>query len=110
VYFPNLRDTFPLVQGKNRKGEIVEKCQFYKHIRCGILHQAETTGGYSVVRDGPLFDPGKGSVNANKFLKALNSCLDKYLTELQANHVTSERWKAAVKKAKCICDNFEHGG
>src|SRR5690606_25127585 len=26
---------------------------FYDHVRCGILHQAETTGGWRVVRTGP---------------------------------------------------------
>lgn len=25
--------------------------QFYKHIRCGILHQGETTGGWRIRRD-----------------------------------------------------------
>src|SRR6266481_6792309 len=29
---------------------------FYKHIRCGILHQAETTGCWTVLRSGLLFD------------------------------------------------------
>src|ERR1700733_5043058 len=29
---------------------------FYKSVRCGILHQAETTDGWKVVRRGPLFE------------------------------------------------------
>lgn len=34
--------------------------QFYKHIRCGILHQGETTGGWTINREkSKLLDKGK---------------------------------------------------
>jgi hypothetical protein len=45
---------------------------FYTHIRCGILHQAETTGGWRIRRDGgPLFDPAALTIDADRFLDAL---------------------------------------
>ena len=31
--------------------------KFYKNVRCGILHQAEATGRWTISRKGPLFDP-----------------------------------------------------
>ncbi len=44
---------------------------FYKHVRCGILHQAETTGGWTVLRMGDLFAPSGPTLNATKFHREL---------------------------------------
>jgi hypothetical protein len=115
-HFSGLRNCFPLIpkkdkQGvpvKDKQGNAVKKCTFYKHIRCGIYHQAESTGGYSIVRDkSDLFDPTEQTVNADEFTDAVETCLDKYLNELRASAVTSERWNKAADKLTYICDNFE---
>ena len=106
-YFSGLRNCFPLVPEKNKKGKLVKKCTFYKHIRCGIFHQAESTGGYSIVRDKTgLFDTTEKSVNADKFLDEVETCLDKYLNDLRASAVTLELWNKAAEKLTFICDNF----
>ncbi len=44
---------------------------FYKHIRCGILHQSETRNGWRLLRNGPLLDRHGKSINATAFLRAL---------------------------------------
>jgi hypothetical protein len=114
--FSGLRNCFPLIpkkdkQGvpvKDKQGNAVKKCTFYKHIRCGIFHQAESTGGYGIVRDeSDLFDPVEHTVNADEFIDEVETCLDKYLNELRSSAVTSERWNKAADKLTYICDNFE---
>src|ERR1039457_2244544 len=42
---------------------------FYKNVRCGILHQAETTGAWKITRKqtAQLFDPNSLTVNATRF-------------------------------------------
>jgi hypothetical protein len=115
-YFSGLRKCFSLVQKndkrgvpmKDKHGNVVRKCAFYKHIRCGIFHQAESTGGYCIVRDeSDLFNPAEQTVNAEKFIDKVEGCLDKYLNELKSSAVTSGRWNKTADKLTYICDNFE---
>jgi len=102
VNFPKFAECFPGVAANKKENN------FYYNIRCGILHQAETTDGYSIVRDKSyLFDPTEQTVNADEFIDAVEICLDKYLNELRARVVTSERWNKAADKLTYICDNFE---
>ena len=78
---------------------------FYTKVRCGILHQAETKGGYRIMRKGPLFDANTKQINANKFLKALMHCLENYVANLNASGTNDPLWLNAVKKVKFISDN-----
>jgi hypothetical protein len=80
---------------------------FYTNVRCGILHQGETKGGYRILRDdGPLLDPIERTIEANKFLKALKDCLDNYIKDLRAASISSsERWTMAIDKINFICEN-----
>jgi hypothetical protein len=50
---------------------------FYKHVRCGILHQGETTGGWTITQETaePLLDQPNKRVNAGKFQAALAQVL-----------------------------------
>ncbi len=82
--------------------------EFYKHVRCGILHQAETTGGWTVHRgkDGPLlFDPNGPSINATKFHDALAFEVAHYANLLEKSDWNSERWQKFRKKMAAICKN-----
>jgi hypothetical protein len=79
--------------------------QFYKNVRCGILHQAETTGGWRVVRIGPLFDPGTLTVNATLFLETLEHVLDGFCNELKTSAWDSAEWKKVRKEMDAICAN-----
>ena len=114
-YFSGLRNCFSLVQKKDKqgvpvkdkRGNVVRKCAFYKHIRCGIFHQAESTGGYSIVRDeSDLFNLADQTVNADRFIDEVEICLDNYQNDLRASAVKSDWWNKAAEKLTFICDNF----
>lgn len=78
---------------------------FYKNVRCGILHQAETTGGWKIVRSGPLFDPGTDTINAARFLPNLKQVLDDFCDGLKTAAWDGPEWKNVCKKMNGICEN-----
>ena len=53
---------------------------FYTHIRCGILHQAETTGNWRVHRKSPLYskEGGVSRLSASEFGTRLRDALHRY--------------------------------
>jgi hypothetical protein len=77
---------------------------FYTNVRCGILHQAETTAGWRIVRRGDLFD-GDRTINADKFIRALQKVLNAHCDELTRINWGDKRWNAARRKLNNICDN-----
>ena len=79
--------------------------EFYKHIRCGILHQSETTNAWRVLRSGKLLDTIGFSINAELFLKSLDKSVTKYLDELTHSDINSDLWEKAFIKLKDICEN-----
>lgn len=79
---------------------------FYTHVRCGILHQAETTGGWRIRRDrSPLIDAKNQTINADLFLKALKQVLGDYCEMLKAAEWESTEWKNARKRLGAIVEN-----
>ena len=85
---------------------VFQGLKFYKYIRCGILHQAETKGGWKVRRDGPLLKEETKTINATKFLGQLNEYLKWYREELKKRDFkTDEIWKNFRKKMKAIKKN-----
>ena len=79
--------------------------QFYEHVRCGILHQAETTGGWRIRRSGPLLS--EKTINATAFANALHFALRQYADQLRADAWQSEIWIALREKMRSICENAE---
>jgi len=80
--------------------------QFYKHIRCGILHQAESTGGWRIRRDGSmLFDQAALIVNAEQFVDALEQVLTTYFDQLKNAQWNDLRWKNVRRKMNAIVRN-----
>lgn len=75
---------------------------FYRDIRCGILHQAETRGGWRILRSGPLLDKSNKSINAAKFIKELQNVVEQYADEIQTDEVL---WKNFCKKMEAVCAN-----
>ena len=75
---------------------------FYKNIRCGLLHQAETTGGFVIGRTGPLFESHKKRINTQKFLEALDSELQEYKRRLTRSDWDSELWDNFRRKMRFI--------
>ena len=109
AFFPNLRTFFPLSTVKERNGKQKQKCKFYKQIRCGILHQAETTGACRILREGPLFsrDANSIKINADLFVKAVNDSLIKYIDLLRVEDCSSHLWKMARQKLGYVCKNCQ---
>jgi hypothetical protein len=78
---------------------------FYKHVRCGILHQAETTGGWRILRKGDLVDHLERTINAKKFRDALETCLINYCEELKRAEWNEAIWKNLRNKMDAIIKN-----
>ncbi len=78
---------------------------FYANVRCGILHQAETTGGWRIWLKGLLFDSDRLTINASLFADELRKAIDHYVNELQDNDWDSDILVNFRKKMKSILDN-----
>lgn len=80
--------------------------QFYVNVRCGIMHQGETTGGWHIRRDlDSLFDAETLTVDATHFLAELEGCLSDYRDKLKADQWDAEVWRQLRKKMKEVCGN-----
>ena len=75
---------------------------FYKDIRCGILHQSESRGGWRVLRSGPLLDAQAKALNATAILRALRSEVLLYAQKIQTDE---QLWKNFCKKMGAVCGN-----
>lgn len=81
---------------------------FYKHVRCGIMHQGETTGGWRIRRDiHTLFDRATTTIDATVFLREMKGSLSDYRDTLRAAAWDSERWQKLRKKMKDIRANTQ---
>ncbi|HPA27472.1 MAG TPA: hypothetical protein PK747_06135 [Acidobacteriota bacterium] len=79
---------------------------FYKNIRCGILHQGETIGGYKITREGKALFLTK-TIDAVIFQQEIKMCLEEYSANLEAADWDSELWDNFRKKMKAIINNCE---
>lgn len=80
--------------------------QFYKHVRCGILHQGETTGGWIIGRNGCLFD-GNLRINATRFHNQLAFAVMDYMNDLRNPSSGSNLRRNFDKKMKAVIKNCE---
>lgn len=83
---------------------------FYKSVRCGILHQAETTDGWRIRRDQAELltsTPSGFIVDAKRFTDKLREALDRYRDELKAAPWDDELWKNLKHKMQTVCANCE---
>jgi hypothetical protein len=80
---------------------------FWVNIRCGILHQAETTGGWRVTRKAaaPLFDATSHKINAALFLKNLRDILEDFCNRLKSEDWKSDLWIKVRTKMDALCEN-----
>lgn len=103
------------IPGKSRRGfELFFRVQprfkslrgkaFYKRVRCGILHQGETTGGWTIERTGALYD-GKKRINATKFHDELAGAIKDYVVELKKPDSPLRAY--FDKKMKAVISNCE---
>lgn len=80
---------------------------FYSSIRCGILHQAETTNAWRILRkiEYDLLDKKNRTINATRFVRALNKSLDNYINTLKNSDFNEKIWKNAIFKIEDVCEN-----
>ncbi|MGH7496308.1 MAG: hypothetical protein ACREOO_28480 [bacterium] len=78
---------------------------FYTHIRCGLLHQAETTGGWRIRRQGQLIDAVAKTINASLFHNRLEKSVQKYYESLIKATWNDTIWQNLRKKMNAICRN-----
>ena len=88
----------------NREFPGINDSEFYKNIRCGILHQAQTQGGFRIIRTGPIFDSVGKSINATLFLRSLKQVVVRYVDDLRLQQMNLDAWTKALRKVKFICD------
>ena len=82
--------------------------EFYSNVRCGIMHQGETTGGWHIRRDlSTLFDSTSKMIDATRFLKEMENSLSDYRTNLENGTWDSEQWQNLRKKMKDVCANTQ---
>jgi hypothetical protein len=83
-----------------------EASSFYKHIRCGILHQAETTGGWKITRKSKMmFNREMLTINATIFSKTLEEYLEDFRKELESSEWDSEQWDNLRRKMRFVIKN-----
>jgi len=78
---------------------------FYKGVRCGILHQAETTNGWRIRRTGSIFNSETKTINATKFHYELEKCLQRYCDLLKNLNWDDKVWQNLRKKMKAIIEH-----
>ena len=78
---------------------------FYESVRCGILHQAETTNGWLIRKSGCLYNPKQKSINATKFHNELECALRIYCEVLKASDWDDKLWCKLRNKMKQVIDN-----
>lgn len=80
---------------------------FYKHVRCGILHQAETTGGWTItlMPGRPMFDAAELRIQADEFYGALGRSLKSYADAITKSTPTDEIWEKCVTKLRATIKN-----
>jgi hypothetical protein len=106
------KDTFKLVFQKaatySNSLSCFENEDFYKNIRCGLLHQGETYGKFLIRRDTPtLFDPTSKTINAKIFCDNLKLFLSSYKKELSNEKWDSDIWDKCRVKLRHIINNSQ---
>ncbi len=84
-----------------QKGSVI-----YKNVRCGILHQGETTGGWKITRKAEKFyDPKTKTLDAVMFAEQMEKCLCDYRKSLKTAEWDSEKWDNFRTKMRKIIKN-----
>lgn len=83
---------FPEMKGK---GEV-----FYRNIRCGLLHQAQTKDSWRITTSGKSWDDALDvkTINRDRFSDSLKNCFDALIEKLESVRWDEEPWKSARKK------------
>jgi hypothetical protein len=73
---------------------------YFRNIRCGLLHQAQTKDAWRIGRTGKFWDPDPAKhINREEFSERLEGCFKAYLGELESElNWDSDIWKSARRK------------
>jgi len=82
---------------------------FYTGVRCGILHQAETTNGWRIRRKGSLYDSNTKTINTTKFHNELEKVLKAYCDGLKRSEWDSQVWQNLRTKMRSVIENCKQG-
>jgi hypothetical protein len=97
---------------ENRNFQLNNDClreSFYEGVRCGILHQAETTGGWKICRAGELISVEEKTINATEFLREMRKVLENYCKDLKRSEWDEKNglWHNFLQKMETIIKNCE---
>lgn len=77
--------------------------KFYKHVRCGILHQGEVTGGFKIIRECELLKDK--TINSVEFLNKIKGSLENYKEQLEYKEWDSQLWGNFREKMNAVIKN-----
>lgn len=83
---------------------------FWKSVRCGILHQGETGNGWRLNftdATAPLFEPTSKRINCVKFLDELEAVLNEHFESLKGIPWKYEQWRNVRKKMAATIKDCE---
>lgn len=78
---------------------------FFKNVRCALLHEAMTRNGWTIRIDSDVLVEQKGNgkvLNRFYFLESLKTYIKSYRAEVLGS---KDRKNAFIRKMKCICQN-----
>lgn len=89
-FFRDFQSFFPNVNGPD----------FYRNVRNGLLHQAQTKDGWTIDTLGSrVCEPApKKHINRNLFSRALKTAFNHYLADLATKRWNDPEWKHAATK------------
>ncbi|WP_319567269.1 hypothetical protein [Cohaesibacter marisflavi] len=92
-----LRNTPPFSESFSRK----QAEEFYSSIRCGLLHEAQSKGGWRIRNVGLLpVDHDTKTLNRDSFHRIIETYIDKYVEEIKTS---KDRQDAFIRKFNHIC-------
>jgi hypothetical protein len=83
---------------KNEKTGLLH--EFYSNVRCGILHNGETKGGWLIRREGILFDVNTKTINATDFAKQLYISIDRFRNQLKSSDFNDDLFQNYILRLK----------
>lgn len=79
---------------------------FYKNLRCGILHNGETRNGWKISRTGDFYDEANKKINAVKFMDKVIDSINHFKNQLnKSDFEKSEIWKSYKGRLQDLIDN-----
>lgn len=87
LFFSKFSDSMLSNLSEKQKKRVID--EFYKNVRCGLLHETETRGRWRIQRRGkhPINIDSNGDmvINGVKFLKSVENSIENLADELRAN-------------------------